>query len=66
MEIGRIYKIWYIDSQNILRARTVKILKETEHMIEYENQYNKNIEGIAISLLHRFEKVGRYENIKGN
>lgn len=61
MDIGKVYKIWYKDAQDITRARTVKIIKETAHMIEYVNQFNNSVEGISISMLQRFEKVDKYE-----
>ena len=64
MEIGKVYKIWYKDAQQILRARTIRLLEITENLIEYENLYNGNVEGISISLLERFEKVDKYEGTK--
>lgn len=61
MEIGKVYKIWYKDAQGILRARTIRLLKETDLVIEFENLFNNHIEGISLSLLERFEKVDKYE-----
>ena len=61
MEIGKVYKIWYKDAQDVVRARTILLLKETDNLIEFENKFNNKIEGISISMLQRFEKVDRYE-----
>ena len=61
MEIGKVYKIWYKDAQSVMRARTIRLLKETDLIIEYENQFNNKIEGISISMLQRFEQVDKDE-----
>jgi len=64
MEIGKTYKIWYKDAQEVIRARTIRLLNQTEHMIEFLNLYNNKNEGISLKMLQRYEQVDRYEGSK--
>jgi len=64
MEIGKTYKIWYKDAQEVMRARTIQLLNQTEYIIEFVNLFNNKREGISIQMLQRYEQVDRYEGTK--